>query len=65
MMNTICPKCLEDATQRIDLGDGDTVTCTGCDEEYSVDAVRKLIASWGPLLGWLDAHPSKNVKEAV
>ena len=60
-MNTICPNCLEVATQRIDLDDGDTVTCTGCEEEYSVDQVRRLIESWGPLLGWLDSHPARAV----
>lgn len=33
--------------------------CPRCSEEYTVSEVRKLIASWGPILAWLDTHPSK------
>jgi hypothetical protein len=58
-METICPKCGEDTCIKIDLADGDTCTCTGCDEEFSVGTMRALVASWGPLLAWLDGHPAK------
>ena len=58
-MTTICPKCLGHATIRIDLDDGETCTCSECEEEFAVSDVRALVASWGPLLAWLDSHPAK------
>jgi uncharacterized protein (DUF983 family) len=58
-MVTICPRCGEDVGIRVGLDDGETLTCTSCDAEYTVQDVRDLIACWGPLLVWLDAHPSK------
>lgn len=57
-METICPRCGEDCRINVALDDG-SLTCTGCDAEYTVDDVRAVIAAWGPLLGWLDAHPAR------
>ena len=58
-MNLICPKCLEVATVRLDLDDGDTLTCTGCEESYSVDTVRQMVEGWAKLLPWLAQHPAR------
>ena len=58
-MKTICPKCLNDETIRVNLDDGETLTCTGCDEEFTADDLRELVASWLPLLAWLDSHPAR------
>lgn len=35
-MELTCPKCLANETIRLDLCDGDTLACGGCDEEYVV-----------------------------
>lgn len=63
-METICPKCLEVCTILLDLADGDTCTCMNCDEEYTVADVRGLVAAWGPLLKWIDAHPARAAADA-
>ena len=43
----------------VDVADGDTCLCDSCGDEFTVADVRNLIASWGPLLAWLDAHPAR------
>lgn len=58
-MTTICPKCMEDVCIRVNVHDGDTLTCDNCDEEYTVAAIDELIESWKPLLAWLKAHPAR------
>lgn len=58
-MTTICPRCGEDVCIRLDLHDGDQLTCTGCESEYTVSQVREMVEAWGPLLAWLDAHPAR------
>ncbi len=50
---------MEETAITLDVCDGDTLRCGGCEEEFTVDAVRELIASWGPLLAWVDLHPSR------
>lgn len=61
-MEAICPRCGEDTAITIDLTDGDTCHCPECDSEFTADGVRALIAAWGPLLDWIDAHPSRKVR---
>ncbi len=58
-MNLICPRCMSEETIRLDLTDGDTMTCGGCDEEFTVDAVADLVASWSRVLPWLRCHPAR------
>lgn len=59
-MKPICPKCLDpEAAVSVDLGDGESLCCAGCDQPYTVAEVREMIASWGPILVWLDAHPAR------
>ena len=58
-MKTICPKCMDDVCISVNLDDGDTLTCSSCDEEYTVAAIDELIESWKPLLAWLKAHPAR------
>lgn len=58
-MDLICPKCLEAETIRLDICDGDTLTCAGCDEEYSLDAVQQLVEGWLKVLPWLLSHPAR------
>jgi hypothetical protein len=59
MANLVCPKCCEAATVRVDVLGGEACQCDGCGEEYRIADVRAVVASWGPLLAWLDAHPAK------
>jgi hypothetical protein len=64
-MNLICPKCLEEQPVRLDLADGDTLSCPGCDEEYSLDAVQAMVEGWAKLLPWLRLHPARQEQPAA
>lgn len=55
----ICPKCGEAATVRVDVLNGESCVCDSCTEEFTIASVRAVVASWGPLLTWLDSHPAK------
>ena len=53
-----CPLCgSADDVQSLDLDDLSTFRCGGCDEQYSLDDVRQLVASWQRVLTWIDAAP--------
>ncbi len=58
-MNLICPRCMSEAVVRLDLDDGDTLTCHECDESYTVAEVDALVAGWTRLLPWLLTHPAR------
>jgi hypothetical protein len=68
-MNAVCIRCgSADGGLTVDLDDGDTLRCLGCEAEYSVGDVVEVIESWGRLLPWLLAHPARKgepVCEAV
>ncbi|HYH64780.1 MAG TPA: hypothetical protein VD866_08820 [Urbifossiella sp.] len=64
-MNVICPKCLKDETVTVDVNDGDTLHCNGCDEEFTVGDVRGLVDSWAKVLPWLEAHPARTTEPAA
>ncbi len=65
-MNVICPKCLDpDAVVRLDVSDGDALTCGGCEEEYSATAVREMVDSWAKVLPWIEAHPARTEATAT
>lgn len=49
-MKTICPKCLADEVIRVNLDDGDTLTCSGCDEEFTAGDLREPLTTLFPLL---------------
>lgn len=54
-----CPLCgTADETQSIDLDDLQTIRCAGCGEDYRVDDVRELLATWQRVLDWIDAAPT-------
>jgi hypothetical protein len=58
-MTLPCIKCGEEAAIRVDVQDGDTLTCCGCDAEYTVEDVEQVIAEWREILPWLKAHPRR------
>ena len=58
-MNLICPSCLKHAVIRLDICDGDTLTCAECDAEFSLTDVADMVASWKAILPWLCAHPAR------
>lgn len=64
-MNLICPKCLCEEVIRLDLCDGDTLTCGGCDAEYSAGDVRAMVDGWVKLLPWIEAHPARTETAAT
>lgn len=58
-MNVICPRCMKEETVTVDVADGDTLHCNGCDEEFTVADVRAVVEGWSKLLPWLEAHPAR------
>jgi uncharacterized protein (DUF983 family) len=51
-----CPKCGNaESCISLHLDDCETFTCRECDEEFTADDVRDLIAKWGKVLAWIDA----------
>jgi hypothetical protein len=47
---------------RVDLDDGRTMTCTECEDEFTVDDVLEVIGTWQVLLSWLETHPARQPK---
>lgn len=64
-MNVTCPKCLSEASVRLDVSDGDTLTCADCNEEYTVADVEAVIESWSRLLPWIKSHPARQQPACV
>lgn len=52
-----CPLCAEEAVIRLDLDDLEHLTCGSCDESFTLDDVRDMIARWQRVLNWIDACP--------
>ncbi len=63
-MNPICPRCLCSETIRLDLDDGDTLTCSGCDENYRASDLVAMLDSWAGLLPWIMSHPARRPEPA-
>src|SRR5947209_710854 len=38
---------------------GETLSCQGCDEEFSLGDVEALVESWAKILPWLRQHPAR------
>lgn len=55
-----CPKCGEEAIVQIDLDDLNTCKCGECEEEFTTEDVRNLIAKWSSVLAWIDTAPILN-----
>jgi hypothetical protein len=54
-----CPLCGEQqASISLYLDDMDTCCCRECSEEFSLDAVRDMIAKWQRVLAWVDSAPT-------
>jgi hypothetical protein len=65
-MNAICLKCLDpDAVLKLDLADGNTISCESCNEEFSVIDVRRVLDGWAKLLPWLEANPVRHAPAPV
>lgn len=60
----VCPKCMAEASVKLDVNDGDTLSCPECEEEYSLSDVEAVVESWAALLPWLKAHPARQVVQA-
>lgn len=52
-----CPLCGSDDVQTISLDDLETCHCAGCEEDYTLDDVRQLVAAWGKVLAWVESAP--------
>jgi hypothetical protein len=59
-----CPMCgAEEAAIAVNLwrlGDNgqDAFICGECDNEFSVNVIRKFLERWTPVLAWLHAAPA-------
>jgi hypothetical protein len=52
-----CLKCGEEDTVRVNVADMG-LTCSSCDEGFSVAEVRDMMASWTRVLAWIDQAPA-------
>jgi hypothetical protein len=55
-----CIRCgagSDEATIAVDVDDG-LIRCGGCGAEYTAADVRAVLASWGPVLAWVESHPA-------
>lgn len=57
MFNLTCVKCSEKEIS-LDLDDCQTFRCRSCEEEYTVDDVREIIAEYSKVLAWIDTAPT-------
>ena len=53
-----CPLCGNDDVQTLDLDDCATFHCGGCEESYTTEDVRALLATWQKVLDWIEMAPS-------
>lgn len=60
--NAICPKCRDERVS-LYLDDLETFQCRSCEEEFSADELRDLVACWTPILDWIDKAPPKKEKK--
>lgn len=51
-----CPRCGEESTY-VHLDDVCSVRCGECNEEITLDELRRLVDSWSAVLAWLDTAP--------
>ena len=58
-MELQCIRCGEDAVIRLDLNDGDTMSCSECEKEFTVSDVEEVLACWGAILPWIKSHPAR------
>jgi hypothetical protein len=58
-VKVVCPMCWKEAVIKLDLDDGSTLTCGGCDGTFNVDDVRNIIEGWAKLMPWLLACPAR------
>lgn len=52
-----CPNCGKE-TVRLDLQAVSNFSCWSCDEEFSLDSIRKLVAGWTAVLKWIEIAPN-------
>lgn len=55
-----CIRCGQSKSVALYLSDLESVACTGCNEDFMISDVRKLVASWAEVLKWIDV--AKGVK---
>lgn len=53
-----CPLCGSTDIQALYLDDLTTCRCTSCEEDYTLDDVRELVAAWSRVLNWIDSAPT-------
>jgi hypothetical protein len=54
-----CPLCGQDGAIGLSLEDLESCTCPSCSEEFTLDAVRDVIAKWQRVLSWVDSCPKE------
>jgi hypothetical protein len=64
-MKVRCILCGEYDGVSLKLADGDSFTCSNCDNEFAVEDVREQVEAWSAMLAWVrkctarqDAEPA-------
>lgn len=58
-LKVTCLKCGEEGTSLLNLSDGDTITCSECDAEFTVVDIKDIVGTWAKLLPWIESHPAR------
>ncbi len=54
-----CPMCGEaSALIRVNLSDVNDLHCSACDNDFTLEDVRRFIAQWGKAISWLESCPA-------
>ena len=65
-MQLPCIRCGEpQANIHLHLEDGDTFTCQECENSFTLDDVRKVLAMWPKVVAWVEAMPTRAEVEAA
>ena len=56
-MTLHCILCGAEAAIKLDLADGDTLSCPDCGEDFAVADVKDRINEWQTALNWIETMP--------
>ena len=55
-----CVLCGEEAEIRLNLTDGETLSCPACGEDFAVSDVEERLEEWHKALAWIKTFPKQD-----
>jgi hypothetical protein len=56
-MTLHCILCGADAAIKLDLADGETLTCPECGDDFAIADVQERVDQWSKALKWIATMP--------